>query len=84
MIDLIKKPLIDFLEKNGISNPNVHLEHPENIIHGDFSTNIAMIYAKSLKMSPMALAGKIVEEYKKNQPKEITAIEIAGSGFINF
>lgn len=78
--ELLKKAA----ENAGISNPTIYLEHPEDMSHGDFSSNVAMMYAKGLKVSPKALAEKIAEECKKNQPKEVISIEIAGPGFINF
>jgi arginyl-tRNA synthetase len=70
-------------KKAGISAPKVHLEHPEVISHGDWSTNVAMVHAKELKTNPRALAEKIVEEFKKEMPKGVAGIEIAGPGFIN-
>lgn len=70
-------------QKAGIQVPKVHLEHPEVISHGDFASNVAMVHAKELKTSPRALAEKIVEEFRKNLPKGVEAVEIAGPGFIN-
>ena len=52
--------------------------------HGDFSSNISMVHAKALKISPKVLAEKLVEECKKNLPADITSVEVAGPGFINF
>ncbi len=77
--DLIKKSAT----RAGISNPKVSLEHPEDISHGDFSTNIAMVHAKELKMNPKTLAEKIVEEMKKDSPEAVSAVDVAGPGFIN-
>lgn len=84
MIDTITELLKTATEKAGISNPTIKLEHPEDISYGDFSSNVAMMYAKVLKVSPKTLAEKIVEELNKNKPKEIISIEVAGTGFINF
>jgi len=63
---------------------SVKLDYPENPEHGDFSTNMAMVYAKELKMSPKVLAEKIITEFKKRQPEFVREITIAGPGFINF
>lgn len=76
----LKKALI----KEGIANPKVHIEHPEDISHGDFTTNIALVYSKSLNTSAKLLAEKIVEEFNKNMPEEIVSVNIAGPCFINF
>lgn len=60
------------------------VEHPEDLSHGDYSTNVAMSHAKALKMNPKELAEKIKIELEKSLPKEISEIQIAGPGFINF
>ena len=66
------------------SNPVINLEHPEDLSHGDYSTNIAMVLAKHVAQNPRELAEKIVAEIKERLPKEISKIEVAGPGFINF
>ncbi len=60
----------------------IHLEHPEDMSHGDFSTNIALSYAKQLGLSPQVLAKKFVAEL--GEIITVERIEIAGPGFINF
>lgn len=63
---------------------DVHLEHPDILDFGDYSSNVALSYAKELKMKPRELAEKIAGEIKKQELKEIEKIEVAGAGFINF
>lgn len=89
MIKDIKKEIIsslgDILKELGISDAkDIVLEHPEDIKHGDYSSNIALIYGKELKMSPKSLAEKILTLLNKNNIKGLNKIEIAGPGFINF
>jgi len=48
---------------------------------GDYSSNIAMISTKELKIPPRQIAEKIIENIEKNNI--IKKIEIAGPGFIN-
>jgi len=60
------------------------VEHPDDIAHGDYSTNIALVLAKSEKENPRAIAEKISNEINANLPNEIERIEVAGAGFINF
>ncbi|MDO8564907.1 MAG: arginine--tRNA ligase, partial [bacterium] len=78
------------MQEIGIENPEVHLEHPEDFAHGDYSTNVALRYAKELKLKPRELAEKIVTALQGltlNREKGqtfIERIEIAGAGFINF
>lgn len=89
MIKDIKKEIIsslgDILKELGISDvKDIVLEHPEDIKHGDYSSNLALIYGKELKMSPKSLAEKILALLNKNNIKGLNKIEIAGPGFINF
>lgn len=84
MIKEITKILKEATEKVGISDARIELVHPEDMNHGDFSCNVAMVYAKALKMNPKALAEKIVEYAKASGGENIKSIEIAGPGFINF
>jgi len=60
------------------------LEHPEELSHGDYSCNIAMVLAKQVSQNPRELAEKIVAEINERKPKEVLKIEVAGPGFINF
>ena len=50
--------------------------------HGDFSTNIALILAKSANKNPFQLAERIVR-FLPDSP-HVQKVEIAGPGFINF
>ncbi|SMO63953.1 arginine--tRNA ligase [Gracilimonas mengyeensis] len=63
--------------------PNIQIEDPNQPEHGDAATNIAMTLAKPLRNNPRAIAQQIVDglEYDENK---ISAVEIAGPGFINF
>jgi arginyl-tRNA synthetase len=59
------------------------LERPRDSGHGDLSTNLAMVLAKTQKTNPRALAQKVVAELRI--PAEVVSkVEIAGAGFINF
>jgi arginyl-tRNA synthetase len=48
---------------------------------GDYASNVAMVYAKELKLPPRQLAAKLVEEIA--QLKGVERAEVAGPGFIN-
>ncbi|MDO4222863.1 MAG: arginine--tRNA ligase, partial [Acinetobacter sp.] len=50
--------------------------------HGDFASNIAMVAAKAAGLKPRDLAEKIVNALPN--VAEISKVEIAGAGFINF
>ncbi|MCF7926046.1 MAG: arginine--tRNA ligase [Candidatus Izimaplasma sp.] len=61
----------------------INLEVPKDETNGDFSTNIAMQYARYAKKSPRDVAADIIEtlDITGCNVKETT---IAGPGFINF
>lgn len=59
----------------------ITVELPRNPDHGDVATNAAMVLAKPLRSNPRELANKIAQ--KLNELPHISAVEIAGPGFIN-
>ncbi len=63
------------------SRTAVTVEPPRDPAHGDLSTNAAMVLAKSAGMAPRALAELMKLELAK--VPGVTAVEIAGPGFIN-
>lgn len=63
---------------------DILFEHPNEITHGDFSTNIAMVLSKQVGKNPRELAEAIVAELQKQPTQDVATIEIAGPGFINF
>lgn len=82
--ELIKVQISKALEKEGVSLPDFGLEHPEDSQYGDYSSNIAMVIAKSLSKKPVEVAKSLAETINKNLPEEISKVEVAGPGFINF
>ncbi len=67
-----------------IKDVDITLEHPTDMSHGDYATNVAMICAKREGKNPLKLAEEIAEEIRKNLDDDIEKVEVAGSGFINF
>lgn len=59
------------------------LEHPRNPAHGDLATNVALQLAPRLNRKPRDIAEELVEKLDLSK-SFISAIEIAGPGFINF
>ncbi len=82
--ETLKKSIQKTLAKLGLESAEIRLEHPEDFSHGDYSTNIAMVLGKINKQNPKDLAAKITAELSKKLPKEISKVEVAGPGFINF
>ncbi|HLX24278.1 MAG TPA: arginine--tRNA ligase [Usitatibacter sp.] len=60
----------------------IELDRPKNADHGDFATNVALQLAKKVGRKPRDAAQAIVDAFGSNP--EISKIEIAGPGFINF
>jgi len=79
----LEKTIKEILERLSISPVEISLEHPEEISHGDYSSNVALAYAKKFGMSPMDLAKRVTEKLKFENLPEIEKVEIAGPGFIN-
>lgn len=59
------------------------LVHPENLAHGDYAANLALVGAKIAGKNPRALAEEIKSYCEKQQHPAIAKIEIAGPGFLN-
>lgn len=60
------------------------VEHPGELSHGEYASNVAMVYAKKIGKSPRVCAEELLVEIQKNTSEEIEKIEIAGPGFLNF
>jgi len=67
----------------GIDVDAIHLEHPTDLSHGDFATNVAMATAKGLGKNPREVGETIAEEIKKLNNQNIADATVAGPGFIN-
>ena len=59
----------------------VAVEPPRDPAHGDLATNAAMVLAKAAKTNPRALASELAPRLQ--ELVGVTAVEIAGPGFIN-
>ncbi|MEX0930067.1 MAG: arginine--tRNA ligase, partial [Candidatus Paceibacterota bacterium] len=65
---------------------DIELEHPTELAHGDFASNVAMRFAQELDTNPRELAEKIQQslDAARDDLGFVDKIEIAGPGFINF
>lgn len=70
------------LAELGIEGVTPVLEHPTELDHGDYATNVALAAAKAAKKNPVALAKEITE--KLGAVDGVEKVEVAGPGFINF
>lgn len=79
IIDALKKALADL----GIEGAAPVLERPADMAHGDYSTNVALAYAKQLGKSPRQVAESVVASLGMHE-LSVAKVDIAGPGFINF
>ena len=98
---LIEKSIKE-LQKKGVfpqfEIQKISVKKPEEKIHGDYATNVAMVIAKQIKKNPIEIAENLKSEILGAQPKDgrmrwtgcslksglFDRVEIAGPGFINF
>ena len=80
---MIRRAIEVALERLGINSVDFVVEHPADIAHGEYSTNIAMVCAKKVGKSPREIAEQFLAELTGTIP-QVAKIEIAGPGFINF
>ncbi|HJO89593.1 MAG: arginine--tRNA ligase [Candidatus Pacebacteria bacterium] len=78
----LKKAIKEAVSALSLETSEIHLEHPVDLTHGDYSTNVAMTLAKEVNKNPKELAQEIIDNLKED--KLIEKIEVAGNGFINF
>lgn len=83
MNDRLRDQLSAILSELGLPVVEIHFERPKVAAHGDLTTNVAMMLAKQAGKNPRAVAQSIVEKLPKNE-SFLSAVEIAGPGFINF
>ena len=79
IIDAVTMSFGDSLADFDLSR--ISVEQPKETTHGDLSTNVAMILAKTLGKNPREVAQKIADLLAQNEG--LTKVEIAGPGFIN-
>ena len=60
---------------------NVTVELPRDSLHGDMSTNAAMVLAKQANLKPREIAEVLAEKLKNDG--RMSTIEVAGPGFLN-
>jgi len=79
---------LKILQKEGVLSefniPEIEIEHPEEKIHGDYSTNVAMAMAKIAKKSPLEIAENLKLQILKPKSELFERIEVVEPGFINF
>ena len=63
---------------------NVVVERPARREHGDWSTNAALVSAKSVGRNPRELGQQLADYLLEHRPPHVEGLDIAGPGFVNF
>lgn len=71
------------LMEMGVAELRVSLDYPAMPEMGDYSTSVAMAYAKTLGIPPKELAEKIKNTLEVASISHVSKIEVAGPGFVN-
>ncbi len=79
----LRAAIQSMLSTLGIAPVEFSVEHPGDVTHGDYATNVAMVCAKQLGKSPREIAEQFRATLEGKIP-EVERMEIAGPGFINF
>ncbi len=79
---LIQKS-IKVAQKNG-AFPEIIIEHPKEMFHGDYATSVALVIGRSLKKNPMEIAETIKSQILDLEPDFFEKVEVVKPGFINF
>ncbi|MDP1624788.1 MAG: arginine--tRNA ligase [bacterium] len=72
------------LKSLGIEATDVVLEHPADMSHGDYATNVALAFSKQLQVNPRELGEKLAAALRARNIPFVERIDVAGPGFINF
>lgn len=86
IIDLVNTSAKAAMEKGDLPKAELSpfkTEVPADKANGDFSTNAAMVNARTLRLPPRKIA-EIICENMKLEGTYFRSVEVAGSGFINF
>jgi arginyl-tRNA synthetase len=62
--------------------PEVVLDHPARLEQGDYATNVALRLQRAAGKPPREVAGAITHHLEL--PPAVSAVEVAGPGFVNF
>lgn len=79
----IRKAITEALVHIGGREIPFSLEKPPNSVHGDYTTNAAMVAAKQLGRNPLDLANELAQALTKVLSKKVERVIVAGPGFMN-
>ena len=82
----LRSALAAALAGAGVDTPAeaVGMERPANPDYGDWSSSVALATAKRAGRNPRELARELADALNAQPPEHVTAVEVAGAGFVNF
>ncbi len=80
----LKTHIVDILVGMGISDPVFSIDIPTHTHLGDYSTSVALAYAKKLGKKPVDVATEIKQKLEELNIPYVVRIDIVAPGFINF
>ena len=83
METVIRTAIEDALGTLGIEGVDFVVEHPNDLSHGDYACNVALVAAKQAGKAPREVADAIAVALE-GTIEYVDRIEIAGPGFLNF
>ncbi len=83
MKEQLRAQLASVLTDLHFPSTEIQFDRPKAEAHGDLTTNVAMMLAKSAGKNPRQIAQSIVEKLTVDG-RFLSGVEIAGPGFINF
>ena len=83
--DYLSRELRAALRRAGLQEPSgLVWEVPKDERHGDYSTNVAMVLAKSARQPPRQVAELILGHFSCHpEVEQVEHVEVAGPGFLN-
>lgn len=79
------KTALEAMGTPSLSFSTIQIDYAREKVHGDFSSNVALLLAKSLKKQPLQLAQQIANHIGSSKNTSIIEkVETAGPGFLNF
>lgn len=84
----IKQQIEYLIKKTTKEKVDFIVEHPQEKVHGDYASNVALVFAKKKKKNPMEIAGqiklKITRLPVRQESNLFEKVEVVQPGFINF
>ncbi|MEK7602583.1 MAG: arginine--tRNA ligase [Patescibacteria group bacterium] len=83
MKEKLEQVVAEALLKLGAPETSFVVEWPADLSHGDYATNAALASAKALSRNPKELAEELAELLRSALGDLVSAVTVAGPGFIN-